>query len=68
MKSRVHSICNYIVIKWHIDDVLYGRPDLTDAEARRVLQYIQNNHSTSVGVNWDVIDAVTTKLYPENIT
>lgn len=51
---------NTITISWHILDVQNVRPDLTDAQARDVLEALERNHDASIGVNWDVIDATIT--------
>jgi hypothetical protein len=51
---------------WHISDVhLQANDDgendeadeITDDEAREVLRLIAKHHDSTVGINWDVIDA-----------
>ncbi len=54
-----------ICIKWHIDDVLSVRPDLTPSQTWKVLERIRRNHDANVGVNWDVIEIVSDILFPE---
>lgn len=46
---------DYIVIKWHIDDVKDVRPDLTDEQAREVLQSAKRYHDADIGINWGVL-------------
>jgi hypothetical protein len=55
----------FIRIKWHIDDVLSVRPDLTDLQAYQVLEDIKKNHDATIGVNWEVIEIVSDILFPE---
>lgn len=47
-----------IEISWHIDDVkgMEGYEDLTDDEAREVLELTANNHDATIGVNWDTLE------------
>jgi len=54
-----------ITVKWHVDDVLSVRPDLTKEQAREVLYEIDHNHDACVGINWDVIDITASKMFPE---
>ncbi len=56
---------DFIVIKWHIEDVLQQRPDLTDDQARAVLKELENDHDATVGINWDVIDCTAQSMYPK---
>jgi hypothetical protein len=57
-------IIEEIAIKWHIDDVLNIRPDLTNHQAGKVLKHLKDNHDASVGIYWDMIDIVADILYP----
>lgn len=47
-----------IAISWHIDDVkgMEGYEDLTDDEAREVLELTANNHDATIGVSWDTLE------------
>jgi hypothetical protein len=54
-----------IAIKWHIDDVLEIRPDLTADQCRKVLTNVKVCHDAAVGVNWDVLETVADILFPE---
>ena len=42
---------------WHIEDVQGENPDLTDDEARRVLEIMAHKSDCNVGINWDSIGA-----------
>ena len=50
---------------WQVSDVRGRRPDLDDEQCWKVLRSIERNHNAEVGINWDVIDFVADKLYPE---
>jgi len=53
-----------IEISWHIDDVKELRPDLTDAQAREVLDHAKHQHDASIGINWDVLAVHADYLFP----
>jgi hypothetical protein len=55
---------NTITITWHIDDVKEARPDLSDEQAREVLQYVEEHHDASIGVNWDVLETAADDVFP----
>ncbi|MEO8964711.1 MAG: hypothetical protein ABI370_08570 [Gammaproteobacteria bacterium] len=59
------SLTKQISIKWHIDDVLSVRPDLTHLQASKVLEHLKRKHDADVGVNWEVIEAVSDMLFSE---
>ncbi len=59
------SLTKKISITWGIDDVLSVRPHLTKFQASLVLEYIKKNHDASVGINWDVVEAVSDNLFSE---
>ncbi len=42
---------------WHIEDVQSVAEDLTDDEAREVLQIMAHKSDCNVGINWDSIGA-----------
>lgn len=58
------SLTKQISIKWHIDDVLSVRPDLTKSQASKVLKNLKRNHDANIGINWEVIEAVIDILFP----
>ena len=45
-----------IAIPWHIDDIKHQNPNVTDAQARIILQNIKKSHDAEIGINWGVID------------
>ena len=54
-----------ISLVWTIDDVQSIREDLSDDQAGTVLDTCLAEHDASIGVNWDVIEAVAQRLFPE---
>lgn len=46
-----------------IDDVLTVRPDLTREEAAAVLRHCQHNFDACVGLNWDVLEAQSYRVF-----
>ena len=52
-----------ITIKWHVDDVLSVRPDLTKDQAREVLYELDHSHDASLGINWEVIEIVAENMF-----
>lgn len=58
-----------IKLSWHISDVQDRRPDLTDEQAREVLQVVSRENDANLGVDWDFIDHWANELYqePDNI-
>lgn len=55
----------FMYIAWHISDVQLVRPDLSDDQARNVLDTVINEHDAEVGVNWDVLRYWAEHLYGE---
>jgi hypothetical protein len=64
-RRQAMPLIKQISIKWHIDDVLSVRPNLTKAQASEVLQHLQRNHDANIGINWEVIEAVSDVLFSE---
>jgi hypothetical protein len=54
----------YIAIKWYISDVKQARPDLSDAQAKKVLERVKLTHDANEGVNWGVIAYTVEDMYP----
>ena len=46
---------NCIEIKWCVQDIQSVYPELTDEQARKVLQKLKRRHDATVGINWTVI-------------
>ena len=66
LEEYKHDIENgkAIAIIWDISDIyIQAKNDdiynLTHNEAKRVLTKLQLNHDANIGINWDVISAVT---------
>lgn len=51
---------------WHIIDVQehleYDHPDLSDDDAREILQLCKDRHDCNYGMTWDSIDAAADQL------
>ena len=54
-----------LVDEWCVDDVLEQRPDLNWEQASDVLYTMAHHFDATIGINWDVIDAVAHHLYPD---
>ena len=57
---------DWINCRWHVEDVLDIRPYLTREQARDVLRKVGDNHNAELGINWDVLEAWASEMYPEN--
>ena len=53
-----------ISISWSIQDVQSVREDLSDEQATEVLQYACRQHDASIGINWDVLEAIADDTFP----
>lgn len=60
--TTTHS--DHIAIIWHIDDVRYIRPDLSDEACREVLEFAERKHDADLGINWMVLETAAETLYP----
>lgn len=65
---------NEIYIKWHVNDILdvaqreFNRT-MSIADARLVLEELENSHDANTGINWDVIKiTIDEMLYDNKIT
>jgi hypothetical protein len=54
----------HITVRWYIADVRQVRPDLTDSQAKNVLQRVHLNHDANEGINWGVIEYTAEDMYP----
>mgnify|MGYP007077424097 FL=1 len=49
-----------ITITWHVDDILMRAKenglDLSKDKAIEILHDLKDNHDSTIGINWDVID------------
>ncbi len=62
--SRRKNPADTIEISWHIDDVKEVRPNLTDAQAREVLEQAKRRHDASIGISWDILAIHADDLFP----
>lgn len=51
---------------WGIDDVKSRRPDLTDDQAWQVLQEVERQLDSELGITWETIEAAAEGLYPDD--
>lgn len=49
---------------WSYHDVQRARPDLTDHEAKAVLEVIEDKADASIGINWDFVEMIADQEYP----
>lgn len=66
--ADIHAVLaerRQVAIIWGTDDVREVRPDLSDEQAWRVLERVRRTHDATLGISWDVLDAVAEHLFPE---
>jgi hypothetical protein len=61
---RNRQNADYLYLVWHVEDIQWRRPDLTDSQCREVLSDLSRRHDAGIGINWDVIDCVADDNYP----
>jgi hypothetical protein len=54
-----------ISIKWSHEDILSIDNSLTKTQAIKVLRYLEDNHDSNVGINWEVIKEALNYLKQE---
>lgn len=52
-----------ICIYWNIYDVQSLRPDLTEEQAKKVLNRALETHDAGWGINWDILEDIARCLY-----
>jgi hypothetical protein len=52
-----------IRVEWHFEDVQSVRPQLTNNQARLVLQRAKYHHDAQIGINWDVLATVADDMF-----
>lgn len=52
---------------WSTEDVLSVRPHLTPAQAKEVLDFSVDKHDATIGINWEVLEAIADALYPPTV-
>ena len=53
----MNQLPDEINISWHFTDVQEVDDNLTNDEARQILQLIKEKHDANIGVNWETIGA-----------
>jgi hypothetical protein len=56
---------DWITDWWHISDVQNERPDLTDEQAREVLEMVDRRRDAEIGINWQFIQYIADALFDE---
>jgi phage pi2 protein 07 len=56
---------DWITDWWHISDVQAERPDLTDEQAREVLEMVARRRDAEIGINWQFIHDIADALFDE---
>jgi hypothetical protein len=64
MSKRIKPPADTIEISWHIEDVKAVRPNLTDEQAREVLEEAEDQHDANIGINWYVLASHADYLFP----
>ena len=54
---EMEQLPDEITISWHFTDVQEVDDTLTNDEARKVLKLLKDFHDSTVGINWDTIQA-----------
>lgn len=55
---------NQIQLIWGTDDVRGIRPNLTEEQAKEVLDYAERRHNANEGINWDILGIHADSLFP----
>ena len=56
---------DWLVDRWHIQDVKDNNEWLTDEQAREVLALIGKYRDCNVGINWEMINTVVDNYFPQ---
>lgn len=65
LKKKVAELeTDTIIISWSVEDVQSVRADLSDEQARQVLDQCYNYHDCNEGINWEVIEINAEQLFP----
>lgn len=63
-KDEFYNQETQVAIPWSIEDIKNDRPDLTDEECLDVLHVAIDEHDANNGINWDILQYHTNRLYP----
>jgi hypothetical protein len=53
-----------ITFGWSVEDVQQIRADLSDKQARKVLQRCEDRYDADIGMNWDILSLHADNLFP----
>jgi hypothetical protein len=62
--KQVAEYAHAVAIRWNLEDVM-TTARLSQGEAEVVLEELEHSHDASIGVNWEVMSACITDLFPE---
>jgi hypothetical protein len=62
--KEVEEYSHTIALRWNLEDI-QTIAHLTQGEAEVVLEELEHDHDASIGVNWQVIESVIERLFPE---
>lgn len=62
--TQGHDPATEVSLTWSIHDVLSQRADLTDAEAREVLEHAARHHDAEIGLNWRALESAADDMHP----
>ena len=67
LASDILTLTNpdWLVDRWHIQDVKDNNEWLTDEQAREVLALIGKYRDCNVGINWEMINTVVDNYFPQ---
>jgi|SRR5579872_1296878 len=54
-----------VAVIWSVEDVQEVRPDLDDEQSWAVLQRCRKVHDCTIGLTWELIEAVADDMFPE---
>jgi hypothetical protein len=55
---------DWLVDRWHIQDVKDNNEWLTDEQAREVLEMVGRRRDCNVGINWSMIESIVCDEFP----
>jgi len=52
-----------IALIWSVEDVQEARPDLSNAQAMELLEYVRDKHDAMLGVSWTTLECAAEELF-----
>ena len=65
-ESLISEYGHDVAIRWSVEDV-QSCATLSQGEAEIVLEEMEHDHDAGIGVNWDVMGFVISRLFPEAV-